>query len=86
MLRAPMSVTRIWIILIALTMVSVFTGESRALGIFSDPAIIILGSLKAQWVVLDYMEARHVPGPWLVMFEAWLAAVAFVMCWIVLAT
>lgn len=86
MLRTPLSVTHIWIILIVLTMVSVFTGERRALGMFSDPAIIILSSLKARWVVQDYMEARHVPGPWLVLFEAWLAAVAFIMCWIVLAT
>lgn len=85
-LTKPLSVTRLWVILMVLTLASVATGENHAFGRYSDAAIIVLAAVKARWVVLDYMEARHVPGPWQMMYEAWLAAVSFVMCWIAFAT
>lgn len=74
-----LSVTQIWLLLMALTLVSVLVGEGHLVGGVSGYAVVVLAAIKARLVVLDYMEARHAPGPWLLMFEGCLGAGALIM-------
>jgi hypothetical protein len=74
-----MSITQIWVILVVLTLLSVSIGEKHAAGAASSCVVVLIAAVKARWIILDYMEARHAPPPWRWMFEGWLAACTALM-------
>lgn len=86
-MRTPgLSITRIWVILVILTIVSVLIGERHMVGTASSVIVVVLAAIKARWIVLDYMEARDAPSPWRWMYEGWLAACTGLMLLIAIFT
>lgn len=77
--RLGLSLRQIWFVLVALTAASVLTGEWGLAGALSGYIVIASAAVKARWILLDYMEARHAPGPWRYLFEGWLAGAALIM-------
>ena len=69
-------VTRVWLALMMLTVVTtwglsknVFTPSVAVTGIF------LIGALKVRFVMLDFMELRYAPVRVRVIFEGWIVLV-----------
>lgn len=61
-------------LLIVLTVLSVVLGESDLLGGGSSLVIVAITGLKAQLVIMYYMESRHFPKAWRRIYENWVYA------------
>jgi heme/copper-type cytochrome/quinol oxidase subunit 4 len=65
-------VTTVWLLLMALTIVSTW---GLAKDLLSDElataGILALAAVKVRWVLLDFMELRHAPPVGRLIFEAW---------------
>lgn len=79
------SLTRVWLILLAVTAITYWIGE----GGLSDqasmvPVLVIFGLafVKGLLVCLDFLELRHAPALWRWVVIGWLVVV---LCLIVLA-
>lgn len=72
------SLTRAWLILLAVTAATYWLGESGVAGHGSMMPMLILFSLtfvKGVVVILDFLELRHAPALWRWVVLIWLAVV-----------
>ncbi len=69
----------IWLYLMVLTSAAFAICEGKLFASFSTLAIILLAAFKARLVILYFMEARHVPRPWRLLYETWNFAVAAII-------
>ena len=69
----------LWIVLVALTLMSVAILEGHWLGDMATAAIIVIASIKSRAVILHYMEAAHAPKPWRFLYETWNAVAALTL-------
>ena len=72
------SLTRAWLILLAVTAVTNWTGESGMAGHGSLTLMLVLFGLtfvKGLVVSLDFLELRHAPALWRWVVLIWLAVV-----------
>ena len=72
--------TKVWLALIALTMVTTW-GLSK--DVFS-PAVAVVGTfliagLKVRYVMLDFMELRYAPAASRVFFQGWIVVVVAIV-------
>lgn len=79
------SLTRVWLILLAVTAITYWIGEGGLSGQASMvPVLVIFGLafVKGLLVCLDFLELRHAPALWRWVVIGWLVVV---LCLIVLA-
>ena len=79
------SLTRVWLILLAVTAITYWIGEGGLAGQGSMvPVLVIFGLafVKGLLVCLDFLELRHAPALWRWVVIGWLIVV---LCLIVLA-
>ena len=72
------SLTRAWLILLAVTAATYWIGESGVAGHGSMTPMLILFSLtfvKGLVVILDFLELRHAPALWRWIVVVWLVVV-----------
>lgn len=72
------SLTRAWLILLAVTAATYWIGESGVAGHGSMTPVLILFALtfvKGLVVILDFLELRHAPALWRWVVLIWLAVV-----------
>lgn len=72
------SLTRAWLILMVVTAVTFWMGESGSLGRGTMAPMLLLFALtfvKGLLVSLDFLELRHAPALWRWMVLVWLALV-----------
>ncbi|WP_340314512.1 cytochrome C oxidase subunit IV family protein [Rhizorhabdus argentea] len=82
-LRSPLS---IWVLLVALTLISYISWaeSSVADARLAGTAVLLLAFLKARLIGLHYMELRDAVLPLRILFEAWVVVVCstlVVMFW-----
>lgn len=76
MLRNP--VDRIWLVLLAATVVTWWLGESglaSSAGAASVLLMFALAFVKGWLIIMDFMELRHAPALWRRVMVGWLAGV-----------
>lgn len=67
---------RVWLLLMGLTLCSVALFEGGWLGPAASIVIVLIAAWKSRMVILHFMEARHAPGHWRVLYELWNFAAA----------
>ncbi|MDH4565489.1 hypothetical protein E8E95_02200 [Pseudomonas sp. BN414] len=65
--------------LMLLTLVSVYSGEIGSVQKGVALLVILIAAVKAQLVIMFYMEARHFPEPWRRLYGSWVYAAASVI-------
>ena len=80
-IRRPSPAMRIWLLLLVLTGVSFLVAEEIDLRTVAIVAIFLMAAVKAELIVVHYMEARHAERHWLVMYFAWITAVTLLLVW-----
>ena len=79
------SVTRVWLLLLAITLGSWALGSNllgERGGQLALVAILALSLVKAQLVILHFMEVRHAPGWIRHLCNVWLATVFGALLWL----
>ena len=66
----------VWLLLVGLTLCSVGLFEGGWLGQAAPLVIVLIAAWKSRLVILHFMEARHAPGHWRVLYELWNFAAA----------
>ncbi len=66
--------TIVWILLLALTLVSFALGERH----LSAAALLLVGAVKAWFVTRHFMDLRHAAAVWTVLTGAMIAAFVIV--------
>lgn len=66
------SITRVWIVLACATLLVGWLADGHAVEPRTAVTIAFLvAAFKARMVLLHYMELRHAPLRWRLLFEAW---------------
>ncbi|HEX4189507.1 MAG TPA: cytochrome C oxidase subunit IV family protein [Marmoricola sp.] len=68
--------TRVWLVLVAITVVSVVTAGGHGSGSRIGLVALVLATVKARFVGLDFMELRHAPRLLRTLFELYCVAIA----------
>jgi heme/copper-type cytochrome/quinol oxidase subunit 4 len=77
---APGSAARnVWLILIALTLVSTLLAEKSHQAHIAIVFIFAISAAKGDLVLIHYMEARSAEPHWIIMYRIWLIVVASVL-------
>jgi heme/copper-type cytochrome/quinol oxidase subunit 4 len=81
MKRPPTAIspTTIWIILIALTGLSVITAEQLAWREAATVTIFALAAVKAYLVISNYMETDRAPPQWRALYPLWAGVIGFTL-------
>ena len=74
-----MTATRVWLLLIALTLASVAIAERAHFHALAISAMFMLAAAKAELVIAHYMEVGHARPHWRFAYRAWIAAVTMMM-------
>lgn len=74
--RSPLAV---WLLLMALTLVSFALFEGRLLASLSTLVIVAIAACKARLVVKHFMEVAHAPGHWRFLYETWVFVAAAII-------
>lgn len=61
----------IWLILTSLTLLSFTLVEGGWLGAVSTAVIVAIATMKSALVIDHYMEARHAPPRWRILYKLW---------------
>lgn len=70
--HTPADVTRVWLLLIAITGLTAYLVESDSVPpAMAATTALCAASFKARLVILNYMELREAPLPWRALFEVW---------------
>jgi heme/copper-type cytochrome/quinol oxidase subunit 4 len=69
-------VTKVWLLLMALTVVTTWGLSNDALspGV-AVGGIFLIAAVKVRFVMLDFMELRYAPSPVRAVFEGWIVVV-----------
>lgn len=68
MLESPV---RLWVILIALSCISLALFEGHIAASIGGTCIILIAALKSRLVILHYMEAKRASPTWRFLYETW---------------
>ena len=71
--------TTIWMILIALTGIAVFTAERLAWREAATVTIFALAAVKAYLVITHYMETDRAPPQWRVIYPLWAGVIGLTL-------
>lgn len=71
--------TTIWMILIALTGLSVVTAEQLTWRDAATITIFALAAIKAYLVITHYMETDRAPAQWRTLYPLWAGAIGFTL-------
>lgn len=77
-------VTRTWILLLILTVVSMSAGHTGAGGLASSGIVLLAAVIKGRWMLMDFLKLRDVPPGWRIALSSWLVLIAAV-AWIAAA-
>jgi heme/copper-type cytochrome/quinol oxidase subunit 4 len=69
----------IWLLLIALSLVSTVVAEGSDHALYAVLAIFVIAAAKADLVIVHYMEAGRAERRWLIMYRAWLGIVTVLL-------
>jgi caa(3)-type oxidase subunit IV len=67
---------RIWLLLMVLTLLSVAIAEQIGATKIAIVAIFLISAIKADRVVVHYMEVKHAEPNWQPLYRMWTLAVA----------
>ena len=67
---------RIWLLLMVLTLLSVAIAEQVGARRAAMVAVFVISAIKADRVVVHYMEVRHAEATWQPLYRMWILAVA----------
>lgn len=65
------SPSKLWIILILLSALSLTIFEGHVAHLIGGTAIVVIAALKSRLVILHYMEAKRAPSNWRFLYETW---------------
>lgn len=77
--RPASSLTRTWVGLIGLTIVSAVIAATAHHGAVVVIAIFTIAAIKADLVLVDFMEAGHAEPQWLWLYRLWIGIVTIVL-------
>jgi hypothetical protein len=69
-------VTRAWILLVLLTLLSMIAGRAGAGGLVSSGIVLTATVFKGRWMLMDFLKLRHVPPAWRIALSSWLILIA----------
>lgn len=69
-------VTRTWIVLVVLTLLSMAASHSVAGGIAGSGLVLTAAVAKGRWMLMDFLKLRHVPAGWQTLLSSWLVLIA----------
>ncbi len=81
---AASQVTRAWILLVLLTVLSMIVGHAGAGGLVGSGIVLATAVAKGRWMLMDFLKLRHVPPGWRIVLSSWLVLVA-ISAWIAAA-
>jgi heme/copper-type cytochrome/quinol oxidase subunit 4 len=73
------SPTTIWMILLALTCLSVITAERQAWREAATVTIFALAAVKAYLVITHYMETDRAPPQWRTLYPLWAGVIGLTL-------
>jgi heme/copper-type cytochrome/quinol oxidase subunit 4 len=79
MMRWSPRARTIWLLLIALTVLSTVMAERSEHAIYAVAAIFVIAAIKCDLVIVHYMEAHRAERHWLIMYRAWLGIVTLLL-------
>lgn len=77
-------VTRAWLLLVLLTFVSMIAGHAGAGGLVGSGVVLAATVAKGRWMLMDFLQLRHVPAGWRRLLLLWLVLIA-VTAWTCIA-
>lgn len=69
-------VTRAWIALVVLTLLTMAAAHSIAGSIAGSGLVLIVAVAKGWWMLMDFLKLRHVPSGWRTLLASWLVLIA----------
>jgi Prokaryotic Cytochrome C oxidase subunit IV len=76
--RAPRART-IWLLLMALSLVSTLLAEGSDHAVYAVVAIFVISAAKGDLVIMHYMEASKAEPHWKFLYRAWLGVVTVLL-------
>lgn len=67
----PDSSTIVWLLLLAVTCISIALEEAPVLAPLAATLVIIIGALKARLIFIHFMELKRDVLPYRIIFELW---------------
>jgi heme/copper-type cytochrome/quinol oxidase subunit 4 len=71
--------TRVWLVLVALTLASFALAEGAHAARLAATAVILIAAFKVRLVFVYFMELEWKPLPWRFLFELWTVASAAII-------
>jgi Prokaryotic Cytochrome C oxidase subunit IV len=75
---APRAST-IWLLLMALTLLSTLLAEGSEHAEYAVVTIFVIAAAKGDLVIMHYMEAGHAQPHWKLLYRAWLGVVTVLL-------
>jgi len=69
-------VTRAWILLVLLTLLSMAAAHAAPGGMANSGIVLTAAVVKGRWMLLDFLKLRHAPPGWLLLLCSWLVLIA----------
>ena len=76
--------TMTWVMLVVATIGSFTAAEYLPQRHVAVAVILLVSAFKVRAIIRNFMELRHAPAPWRIMFDAWTAVCALMitgLCW-----
>jgi len=71
--------TRVWLILVALTLARFALAEEASAAGLAATCVILIAAFKVRLVFVYFMELEWKPAPWRFLFELWTVASAVII-------
>jgi heme/copper-type cytochrome/quinol oxidase subunit 4 len=71
--------TRVWAMLVALTLVAFAVAEQSTSARLAATSVILIAAFKVRLVFIHFMELEWRPLPWRLLFELWTVASAAII-------
>ena len=71
--------TRVWLVLVALTLASFALAEGADSPRLAATAVVLIAAFKVRLVFIYFMELEWQPLPWRLLFELWTVASAVII-------
>ncbi|WP_420963212.1 cytochrome C oxidase subunit IV family protein [Brucella sp. IR073] len=71
----PFDLARVWAVLVVLSLATLLTGFAGWPALAANTTVLFIAIAKARFILLDFLELRHVPRMWRTLFWWWLALV-----------
>lgn len=68
-------ITRAWLLLVLLTLLSLGAGHFGPTGLAANGLILVAAFAKGRWMLMDFLKLRGTPPAWRALFLSWLALV-----------